>query len=254
MEGMSDSSYIYHRYDHLKPDLELDDAVAYLLQFDPKYNCPRYRNTTISAISPFAEVEGRCGGGNRKEYSREIGEMCQQRGFVQEDDWADDDTYAIFRYQLDRTRWLAFLNRYQTRIQIEKEQTDPIWCSAEALAARTICERIAKEQESSAEERSTFRADCDTGATIKRLRGHVVSRQYQGWKLTMDLGLEGGFNMRNAGLGIWVLDMGDKVELELVYSSTRINKARILSSQFNYILATLEAWMCSEIVLPAVLK
>lgn len=251
---MFDSSYIYHRYDHLKPDLEFDDALAYLLQFNPKYNCPRYRSTTISAISPIAEVEGRCGGGNRKEYSREIAGMCQQRGFEQEGDWTEDDTYAIFRYRLDRTRWLELLNRYQERIQSERELTDPVWKSAEALeAVKTVAKQYADEA-LVAEEKSKFTSVCDTGATIKFVREHVTSRQYQGWKLTMDLGLEGGFNMCNASLGIWVMDMGTKVELELSYYGTRIIKARALSSQRDYIIATLEAWMNSELILPDALK
>lgn len=83
-------------------------------------DCPRFRSLEISASEPRIMIRGRCGGGNREEYEKEIEAFTRNQGFEYERDCRGDDTYAIFVFTVDSKLWNEYMEHNMNKIQDTK--------------------------------------------------------------------------------------------------------------------------------------
>lgn len=92
---------------------EIDDDINNLLGFDYA-DCPRYRNITINDSGKVV-IEGRCGGGNYKEFKYEIKQFRKHKSFYHSKEDHYDCTYMKFYFKVDDVS--VFMKKYHELLQ-----------------------------------------------------------------------------------------------------------------------------------------
>lgn len=92
-------------------EVKMEEEVEEMLGFTPR--APRHRSWEIDAREPRILLRGRCGGGNYEEYEERILWLESQEGLIESYDDDFDETYRIFVFSLDKSKWIAFLKRWE---------------------------------------------------------------------------------------------------------------------------------------------
>ena len=239
MQSIEDCYIYVHDGDTSPLAKDLFDALG----FSPR-DCPRYRSTTISAIEPLICVTGRCGGGNRDDYRKEIEEFCDHDNFLREEDEEFDDTYADFYFQPDMHYWLVLLVRHQKLIHGSVTQRQPIWQSSKALRAFEVAE----------EDIALKKADFDANPRMILLEflGSPAAGDWLAKETTYispySLKQIGHLTISNEAKDACItISFGQqKVELKLEKDFRSISKCKVRNSQTIHLLAILKTLLHFE--------
>ena len=99
-----------------KEDIEKMERELYHILGDwPE--APRPRSWEVDGEKPVLYLRGRCGGDNREAYESDIEVMTTLKGYAGSWDMEGDNTYMIFKYNIDKKVWEKFVkkwNKYNT--------------------------------------------------------------------------------------------------------------------------------------------
>jgi len=122
---------IFHSSIYLRGDQDDYDCYSDLLHGDGKGLVggnmfpPRFRSVEISVTHPYIAIRGRCGGGNRPQFQKQISAVEKAHNFVESFDDSRDSTFMHFVFNFGKSvkkvqLWIKFIEKWNSCIQFSR--------------------------------------------------------------------------------------------------------------------------------------